>query len=156
MIPLPKSLFFDTPHACSCQEAVALRRQLLRFGSHVRRPLRFAPPFVTFCPVIHLDLDRPQSVRTVCWPTLPRSHRARKSFGKGVSRIDILEGMESKMRECAQVESSVFMLTAELRVNTTMTKAWIARRLRMGTRWYLIWLLERYAYPVDSRNVIFL
>ena len=31
------------------------------------------------------------------------------------------------------------MLAAELRANTAMTKEWIARRLRMGTRWYLIW-----------------
>ena len=58
MIPLPKSFSFDMPHACSRQKAVALRRQLLGFGSNVRRPLRFVPPFVTFCPVIHLDLDR--------------------------------------------------------------------------------------------------
>ncbi len=35
------------------------------------------------------------------------------------------------------------MLAAELRANTAMTKEWIARRLRMGTRWYLIWLLAR-------------
>ena len=35
------------------------------------------------------------------------------------------------------------MLAAELCANTTMIKEWIARRLRMGTRGYLIWLLER-------------
>ena len=58
------------------------------------------------------------------------------------------------MRTCAQVESSVFMLAAELRVNTTMTKAWIGRRLRMGTRWYLIWLLESMGTSIFSRNAI--
>ena len=78
-----------------------------------------------------------------------------KGVGKvSVSRIDILEGMESKMRACAQVESSVFMLAAELRVNTTMTKAWIGRRLRMGTQWYLIWLLESMRASIFSRNAI--
>ena len=61
MIPLPKSFYFDTPLACSRQEAVALRRQLLRFGSNVRRPRRFAPPFVTFCAVIHLEIIFPTS-----------------------------------------------------------------------------------------------
>ena len=99
MIPLPKSLFFNTPHACSRQEAVALRRQLLGFGFNVRRPLRFAPPFVTFCPVIHLDLDRPQSVRTVCWPTLPRSRRARKSFVPSLIQFRINAGAGVDFRQ---------------------------------------------------------
>ena len=58
------------------------------------------------------------------------------------------------MRTCAQVESSVFMLAAELRVNTTMTKAWIGRRLRVGTQWYLIWLLESMGTSIFSRNAI--
>ena len=34
-------------------------------------------------------------------------------------------------------------LAAELRTNTTMTLDWMARRLRMGTRGYARWLLER-------------
>ena len=63
MIPLPKKN--DTPHACSRQESVALRRQLLGFGSNVRRPLRFTPPFVTFCPVIQISIGIRDPTRNV-------------------------------------------------------------------------------------------
>ena len=63
---------------------------------------------------------------------------------------------EADLAKTPKGDKRKVMLTAELRANTTMTKEWIAGRLRMGTRGYLSWLLEKYAYPVDSRNVIFL
>ena len=40
-------------------------------------------------------------------------------------------------------------LTAALRAETTMPLAWIAERLRMGSRGYLTWLLRRQAKPAQ-------
>ena len=82
-------------------------------------------------------------------------------FSQHVTNAEVVETLEAKAQRMTRegMEKMVLceedlaktpkgdkrkvMLAAELRVNTTMTKEWIATRLRMGTREYLNWLLER-------------
>ena len=66
--------------------------------------------------------------------------KAQQMTREGMEKMVLCEEDLSKM---PKGDKRKVMLTAELRANTTMTKEWIATRLRMGTREYLNWLLER-------------
>ena len=66
--------------------------------------------------------------------------RAERMTREGMEKVGLCE---EDLAKTPKGDKRKVMLTAELRANTTMTKEWIATRLRMGTREYLNWLLER-------------
>ena len=66
--------------------------------------------------------------------------KAQRMTREGMEKMGLCE---EDLAKTPKGDKREVMLAAELRANTTMTKEWIARRLRTGTRWYLIWLLAR-------------
>ena len=66
--------------------------------------------------------------------------RAERVNREGMEKMGLCE---EDLAKTPKEDKRKIMLAAELRANTTMTKEWIARRLRMGNQGYLSWLLER-------------
>ena len=66
--------------------------------------------------------------------------RAERMTREGMEKMGLCE---EDLAKTPKGDKRKVMLAAKLRASTTMTKEWIARRLRMGTRGYLSWLLER-------------
>ena len=73
--------------------------------------------------------------------------KAQQMTREGIEKMGLCEEDLAKPPKGDNREA---MLTAELRANTTMTKEWIARRLRMGTRWDLIGYWKEYRRKYDN------
>ena len=72
--------------------------------------------------------------------------KAERLAREGLRKVGL---REEDLAQTAKGAERKVRVAKELRANTTMTVAWIARRLQMGTRGYLRWLLERKA---EERN----
>jgi hypothetical protein len=66
--------------------------------------------------------------------------RAQRLVTAGLKRLGWTEAVLGARRKG---EPSKVELAQELRTQTTMSLAWIAQRLGMGSRGYLTWLLQR-------------
>ena len=100
----------------------------------------------------HLVLQTPQAnlVAGMKWllgTYTSRFNRRHKEFGhlfSGRYKSLVVDEVEGQRPSGTRGDARKVRLACELRAKTTMPLAWIAERLKMGSRGYLTWLLYRH------------